>query len=74
MMTEKHEVLPECIDRLARIETELTNLSENHLVHIYEELKTLHDSIKKTQNFVVTQIIAFGVLVIGTLVQIILTT
>ena len=67
-----HEPLPECIDRLARIETTLTELSDNHLTHINDELETLHDSIKKTQNFVVTQIIAFGVLVIGALVQIIL--
>jgi uncharacterized protein (UPF0335 family) len=67
-----HEVLPECIDRLARIEQNLVNMQDNHLPHIYEELKGLHDDIKKTQNFIVTQIIAFGILAIGALVQIIL--
>jgi len=67
-----HEPLPECIDRLARIEEKLGGIADNHLSHIYDELKTLHDSIKKTQNFMVTQIIAFGVLVIGALVQVIL--
>ncbi len=68
-----HEPLPECIDRLARIETTLIDLKDNHLSHIYDELNTLHGNIKKTQNFMVTQIVLFGMLVISTLVQIILT-
>ena len=67
-----HEVLPECIDRLARIEEYVKGMNENHLPHIYDELGRLRDSVKKTQHFMVTQIIAFGALVIGILVQVIL--
>lgn len=71
-MTDIHAVLPECIDRLARIEENQLSMKDNHLPHIYNELSELHDSLKKTQNFMVTQIIAFGILAIGVLVQVIL--
>ena len=72
MVDQDHEVLPECVEKLTRLETQMGELCDNHLTHIYEELKTLGDSIKKTQTFVVTQIIAFGTLTIAALVQIIL--
>jgi len=67
-----HEVLPECIDRLARIEENQTAMKDNHLPHIYEELKDLHDSMKKTQTFFITQVILFGAATIGILLQVVL--
>ena len=67
-----HEPLPECIDRLARIETALSTIQENHLVHMDEELKELRKNLRQTNRFIITQIIGFGVLVIGALLQILL--
>ena len=68
-MDEKHVPLPECIDRLARIEENQTLMKDNHLPHIYDELKGLQDSIKRAQTFFITQIVLFGAGVIGILLQ-----
>ena len=65
----EHRVLPECIDRLARIEENQDNMRDNHLPHIYDELKGLRDSIKRAQAFFITQIVLFGAGVIGILLQ-----
>ena len=65
-----HEPLPECIDRLARIETTLEAITENHLDHIYEELKLLRSAIKETQKFIVAQIIGVGVAMLGILAKV----
>jgi len=67
-----HEVLPECIDRLARIEEYVKGMNENHLPHIYDELKDLRDNIRRAQTFFITQVVLFGAAVIGILLQVIL--
>lgn len=56
----EHTPLPECIDRLARIETNLENLTENHLTSIYDSLKELRADVKSTNHFVITQFIIIG--------------
>ena len=71
-MSEKHVPLPECIDRLARIEENQNNMKDNHLPHIYDELSGLNDRMRKTQTFFVTQVILFGVATIGILLQVVL--
>ena len=67
-----HEVLPECIDRLARIEQNQESMKDNHLPHIYDELKDLRNNIRRAQTFFITQVVLFGAAVIGILLQVIL--
>lgn len=66
----EHEPLPECIDRLARIETTLKNLTDNHLVSINNSLKELRDDAKTTNNFIITQFIIVGLGVATILIRV----
>lgn len=63
----EHEALPECIDRLARIETEIGHIKNNDLIHIETSINGLKDSMqelrtdmKTTQKFIMGE----GVLVV----------
>ena len=63
----QHEALPECVDRLARIETEIGHIKNNDLIHIETSINGLKDAmyelgkdIKATQKFVVGE----GILVV----------
>ena len=62
-----HEPLPECIDRLARIETSVSFIKTNHLVHIENELKTVQEDMKTTQKFIIAQVIGVGIAMLGIL-------
>jgi hypothetical protein len=63
----EHDALPECIDRLARIETDIHHIKDNDLIHIETSINGLEDTmielgrdIKATQKFVVGE----GILVV----------
>ena len=62
-----HEVLPECVDRLARIETKIETIQQNHLTHLEQEINQLQVDIKKTQGFVLTQMIGVGIAMLALL-------
>ena len=65
----EHTPLPECIDRLARIETTLDGLVDNHLKSIYDSLKELRADVKSTNHFVITQFIIIGLGVAAILIR-----
>ena len=64
-----HEVLPECIDRLARIEKDISFVKDNHLTHIEAEIVELRESIRSTQKLIVSQLIGVGIAMLGLLAK-----
>ena len=65
----EYKPLPECIDRLARIETVLENFEKNHIKHIEKEIQDIRADGKTTQRFIIAQVIGVGIAMLGLLAR-----
>ena len=72
----EHEPLPECIDRLARIETNITNIVDNDLFHLREDLRNIRNDIKElakkidsAQKYFMAQLFGVFIAMIGLLIK-----
>lgn len=67
-----HEVLPECVDRLAQIETEIKNIKTNDLKHIEDAVRGIRDDLKATQKFIIGTGATLGLGIISLIIKLFL--